>query len=319
MRHASLLVIGLLLVACKGKDEGEDSATTDTPKAEGELQYAPIVQWDSTYIDGNRAYYYVPPDPVAMVWAFHGSGMNSGYCSLQETIAVLNELIVEGFGFACAESTDRDTGTWDQFTAPEANPDIDMLGRLEDQLVQTTDLKRTTPVYALGFSGGGAMSTFFIDASLSAGRDARASAPHMSSGSPWGRDYIPIIWVIAENDPQPEAEEAILDRLDAGAPTEVYHTLERAIDETWFTKNPNVSLEQSTEAFQEAIAFGLIDDGGARIIPIEQVDGWLGQWVQSTEINAPEARAEELRVAWALHRMSGEYAREVRDFFLDFL
>ena len=302
----------------KGDDGTNDSGTAGAAVDEGPLQFAPIVQFDQLMWENFPVLYYIPPDPVAVVYAFHGSNGGTGYCSKIETIATLNELILADMGFICTESTDRGTGKWNQSDGFNSNEDLQRLFGLHDELVATTDLTNQTPVFTFGFSGGGSMSTFFIDAALDQGLDARAAAPHMSSGQAWGMDF-PVIWVIADNDPQPEAVAEAESRMDAGLTTGLHFCPEVAISEDYFTKNPNVTLETSTKTFNEAVRLELVDEKGVRIFPIEEAENWLSTFERESTLSSASLRTEELRVAFAMHRMNGMYARDVRDFFLDAL
>ena len=253
----------LPLVGCLGflgpsdDDSSQVTATLQlgdpSPHDEGELQYSPIVQWDQFQFEGFPVFYYVPPNPIAIVHAFHGSNGSVGYCKKIETIATLNELIVDGFGFVCTESTDRGSGKWNHSDGVSDNPDLQRLLALHEHLIADTQITAATPVFSMGFSGGGSMSTFFADQVSIAGYDGRASAPHQSGGSAWGMDHIPIIWVISVNDPQPDAEESAADRIDQGLPTEIHHCPEQLIDDVWFTHDPGVGAGTAAKIHEAGI------------------------------------------------------------------
>ena len=65
----------------------------------------------------------------------------------------------------------------------------------------------------------------------------------------------------------------------------------------------------------ELVRLEMIDATGARIFPIEEAENWISLFEREADVNSPTLRSETLRVGFAMHRMNGMYAREVRDFF----
>lgn len=49
----------------------------------------------------------IPPNPVAIVFVFHGTGGGAAFAREINTVEPLNELIERGYGFVSTESTDR--------------------------------------------------------------------------------------------------------------------------------------------------------------------------------------------------------------------
>ena len=321
LRSAALFtVVSLALGACKPKDAATDESGTDPYVDEGPLQFSPIVQYDNFPFQNFPVTYYIPPDPVAVVWLFHGSNGSVAFAKKIETIATTNELVVEGFGFIATESTDRASGKWDNNDSnPSTNEDLARLLALRDEIIATTDMTEDTPQYGIGFSGGGAMSTHFLTVLRDLDMPYRASHPNCSSGRGDSAGDIPIIWTIAVNDPQPSAESDYASRVSSGLPSELNFAQEVPIDPMYFTKNPSVGESASQKTYDEMVRLGMIDVDGNRIVPDSDLENWISTFEREANVASPTLRSEEIRVAWAMHRMNGTYAREVRDFFLDHL
>jgi len=320
------LVIGLLsssacLFKKKGADDTDAEVVDEDPdgvEEEGPLRYEPDIQWDEMTFQDRSVIYYVPENPRGLVYAFHGTGTSVDYVTRIETVAVLNELVEAGFGFVGTSSTDRQSKQWDvDHTDVDSNEDLQVLFDLRDELIDTTDLTDDSPVYAFGFSNGGGMTGVLAMAALDAGWPMRATAPHLSGGMAYELDDFPILWVIADNDPQPSAESLIESR---SGPTEVYRCPVEPIDALYFMRNPKVSEGESTRSQQAMVDLELLDADFLPGVPVEEFDSYLHLYETdggSLGAVAPTSRTEEIRVAWAMHRMSGLYARDVRDFFLE--
>ena len=327
-RHArNRRQIGLALVAMtlalspaclfKKKDSDADTDPSEAVVDEGPLRYEPDLQWDAMTFEDLPVAYYVPDNPRGFVYAFHGSGTDASYAIRIETVALLNELIAAGFGFVATSSFDRDAKVWDTSPQLNGNDDLPRLFALRDEIIGLTDLDDDTPLFAFGFSNGGGMTGTFATVALEEGLPMRATAPHMSSGGAWGLDGFPIIWVLADNDPIPSAESLVEER---SGPTALYHCHEEPIDALYFTKNTKVTEQQSIDAQQAMVSLDMLDD---KLFPRPGVNGFEDALAEyeaeagALGAFAPTSRTEEIRVAWAMHRMSGLYSREVRDFFID--
>ena len=92
---------------------------------------------------------------------------------------------------------------------------------------------------------------------------------------------------------------------------------EVALDPLYFTKNPSVSDDRSTNTFEDLIALELIDAEGVRLVPTEEAEQWTDWYGSNGTVSGADFRAEELKVAWGLHRMNGYHALAIRDFALE--
>lgn len=306
------LLIGLT-VGCSGKAATDSStATTKGPGAEGPLQYSPVVQWEASEFEGFPVRSYVPPNAKGIVVMFHGTNTDVSYVSVIESVAFLNELIVEGIGFVATNSEDRVAKQW-------SDADNARVGRLYEHMIDTTDLKASGALFTAGFSNGGNMTGVFAGYAQEQGWPIAATAPHMASC--WScRDLdIPTAWVMARMDEEADlnaAQDAFEDMKDRGVPAKLWIAEEQDIDEASFTKNPEMDAERAKQVYDDLVAKELINAAGKRIVPDDEAGNWPQWYASNGDCFAPGSRAEELKVFWAQHRMNAYYARDVRDFFL---
>lgn len=298
-------------------DGGVDDIQPPDELYDGPLQYRSLVQYENFPFEDFPVLMYMPEDPVAVVWLFHGTNGSVGFAKKIETIATSNELIGAGFGVIATESDDRVNGKWSTDDSnPATSSELGRLFRLRDEVIATTDMTQDTPSYTVGFSGGGSMATHFTKVLRDQGIPYRAAHANCSSGRADGAGDIPIIWSIAVNDPQQFAEDTHESRVASGFPSELYHVQEVPIDSMFFTKNPSMDEGRSRKAHDEMVRLQLIDDTGERIVPIEEAENWLSTYEREADVPSASLRTEEIRVGWAMHRMNGTHARKIRDFFL---
>lgn len=313
------LAAASVLTACGGGDQGSDSDSETSSVPEAPLQYKPIVGYENFQFQGRPVVSYIPPEPVGVVWLFHGTNGNVSYCSTTETVATTNELILAGIGFICTQSIDQGPDNqWDLSTGANNNVDVQHLFALHEEIVATTDLEEDTPHFTLGFSNGGGMAGFFGSVLVDKGYDLRAVAPHSSAGNGWDLLERTVVYVLPENDDIGKSDAyAIGESRDGqGLRTEFYEPPELVLDASFFTTRAGLSQELADNAIAELVRLGLIDEQGVRLVDIEVAEDELTRFEQETTLNSPTLRTEDVRVAWAMHRMNSHYAREVRDVFL---
>jgi len=314
-----LLFLVPLFVGCQGgTSDGGDDDDDDVP-----LTYRPIVQYERYEFQGRPVSSYIPENPRGLVWLFHGTNGSVAYVNKIETIATTNLLILEGIGIVGSQSLDQGPDNqWDAQTPADGNPDAQFLLDLHTHLVDTTALSATTPQFTLGFSNGGDMAGYYALVIMDEDQDARAVAPHSSGGHASANIPLPMVFVLPENDStgRGPAEGLEDDRTSQGLVTTYYEPPEVVpLTPEWFLRNPDLSPEAAQKTFDEMVRLELIDADGYRLTEIDDAEDTLTQWERDTTAPNPTLRTEEIRVAWAIHRMNGYYAHEVRDFFLDTL
>lgn len=326
-RASILVLVGLAFAGCSGKESGSDNDDGGGPSDEP-LNYEPIVDYVNFQFQGRPIIAYIPENPRGIVWLFHGTSGSVAFANKIDTIATTNLLIPEGIGFACSQSFDQGPeNTWDRAEPHTDSVDATFMLDLHAYLVDSelpglAPLEADTPHYTIGFSAGGDMAGYFANVLLAEGHDVRAVAPHSSSGHVLSGVQLPMVFVFPENDDQgvSSLESAEPSREAQGLRTEFWQPPEIVpLPPDWWTRNPTVSLEVSEKTFNEMVRLGLIDEDGMRLVDVEDTEAALTQWEKDAQIASATLRTEETRVGWALHRMNGYHAHEVRDFFLDFL
>jgi len=123
----------------------------------------PSVVYQQSTFEGFPVISYIPENPRAMIYLFHGSGGSANFATKVDPVEVLNGFVAEGYGFVSTSSTER-TGDkrWDQGNPSlTTNPDLARLVRLQAHLVATTPLEATTPLAGIGMSNGSRFVTLW--------------------------------------------------------------------------------------------------------------------------------------------------------------
>ena len=314
---AILLTVGCGVLGGKDSEESDTATnTTSSAVSTAPLQYTPIVTFEQYPFQDFPVRSYIPAEPKGVVFVFHGSSGGIGFARKIETIAVLNELILEDIGFILTESTNRQSGQWDTNSPYSSNPDLQRLDALYDLVIQDTSLTANTAVFTLGFSNGGGMAGHMGDYALGEGWPISGMAPHASGcAGCWGTT-IPTFWASGINDPQ-DSESASNDLADRGIPTQHHIIPELTISGSFFTKDPSVTESKSQSTFDELVELAMVDADGVRLTPIDDAEQQCEWYQNNGSVGGASARADDVRVAWALHRMNGYYARELAQFFVN--
>lgn len=326
-----------LWLACGGPDKPADGetgdATSDPPtgivtgadcessgyfEPEGIYEVLSLADIETYEVpeEDMRYLLYVPENPVAWLWVFHGTGGDIGNLLQIEYLRVYNPLLADGYAIAATESIERGTqAQWDhESSSAEANPDMVRLKWLRDFLIETTVLEETTPMFAMGFSNGAEFSgTWSYLGIRDWGWDIRSLTLH--SGSPSEFAKIDTHHSETENDTV-DAERGYNGFLDEAPKQD--HT---------FKTHPEVPLdprrmvsigyteEDSQAVFDQLLDMGFIDADGVRQFDIGQLEGVLNDYLAASTAPSPDKVGAVLRVVWADHRVNGEFNRDIRNLF----
>ena len=104
-----------------------------------------------------------------------------------------------------------------------------------------------------------------------------------------------------------------------GLLTDIYQPPDVPIVGDYFMRNPNVGETASQKCHDELVRLGMIEEDGTRITPVSELEQAIVTFERDADVNSVTLRSEEVRVAWAMHRMNAYYARKIRDFFVDHL
>lgn len=146
--------------------------------------------------------YYIPPNPVGLVFNFHGTGgSGAALYTSTEFLSFHRDLVAAGFGVAAFDCQNRTTMQWDTNTAGASNPDIvrlnGILAAMRAQGVISADL----PLFAFGQSNGGQFSHF----SAPVMNWAAVSISAVQGSTPASATYSgPVQWWMPKNDDHPQ-------------------------------------------------------------------------------------------------------------------
>lgn len=310
----------LLLLTGAACTAGTPSPTGDTGQPTTPI-YATIersFEWTNDF--ETEAKFHVPPDARGIVWAFHGNGGGLPSVQQPEWIAVYNALVARGIGVVITKSLDRATGQWGLADQAE------IVGIFDAMVQQWDAIPRDIPQGVLGFSGGSQMAKLFEDLAAREGWTFRAAAIHQGSAQ---MTAVPTLYVAAENDDIGRdaayyEQAGLVDVCAASAgDCRLREGAEILLDPRRFVRLQDVDEDRSRILFDELVELGLIDATGARAVLLDDehpVQGEIERYIKASRFGATaEFAAGQLRVVWATHRLSSEFAPEEAAFFVEHL
>lgn len=145
--------------------------------------------------------YYVPPDPIAMVFLFHGTGgTGAGQFTASEFLSFARDMVAAGFGVAAFDCLNRDTGQWNTTVTGPSNPDITRLNGILAAMRTQGIIPSSLPLLAFGHSNGG----FFSHFSSIEMKWAGVSISAVQGSTPASLGYSgPVVWWMPKNDDHP--------------------------------------------------------------------------------------------------------------------
>ncbi len=285
----------------------------------------PSVNFTDSTFQGFDVVSYIPPNPVAIAFVFHGTGGNARFARKINTVETLNELIERGYGFVSTESTDRLVNLkWDA-SDPSlvSNPDLARLAALHDDMIAQGLVQASTPLVGIGMSNGSRFVTLWGTAFANDGRPVAAITASMGRVAQPVLDQgglaIPTVFVIAENDQVIDNAQVIQqfnNMLAAGVPTVFHETFETALTANRFLRVAGVDSPLSREICDAGVATGIWNTSGQRIVTLEQAATLIDTVVlPPAAIPMHNAIQAEAKVVLGLHQYTGSFSREIADFF----
>lgn len=178
-----------------------------------------------------------------------------------------------------------------------------------------------TPVFTSGFSDGGGMSGTVSSLGRERGWPVAAAAIHNSGGV--ASPEIPQIWVIAENDLDgiPTNSAAAYEQtIEQGGHAVYLEVPEEPLDPARLLRIPRFEQASADQAFADLVEYGILDDGGVRIVDLEtQLESSLSKFESQSKVAQDWEVSTQLRVTWATHRFDSRHAQDVCEFFVDAL
>lgn len=286
----------------------------------------PSVPFRHSTFEGFPVISYVPEHPRGMVYLFHGSLGSANFAEKVETVAVLNRLIADGYGFVSTSSTER-TGDrrWEVANASTTtNPDLARLARLNANLVATTPLEPTTPLVGIGMSNGARFVTLWGQVWKNAGYPVKAIWASMGRIAPPvsapGALTVPTVFSTAVNDYTSPPGPIIADfnaTRSAGTPTSLYVSSERRLTTGPYLRIPGIDQGEAQGIVDALKATGVWDAQGQRIVADAEQAVAQAQTAKLPASVAPVANevANQTALQLAVHQFTSEFGGEVVAFF----
>ena len=142
--------------------------------------------------------YYFPRNPIGLIVLFHGTGGSGvGWFQNVEYVRFVNDAVARGFAVASTSSFDRVNKQWDVNDAVSTNPDLLAVQNAIAQFTQQGLMTSATPLFSIGMSQGGAMSSV---ASYRLGFQGACCTCSSGLGQIYQVSRVPMIWDLAQND-----------------------------------------------------------------------------------------------------------------------
>lgn len=187
-------------------DPGAPYTTFVVPNAEVKLRatYLTVPAWApiTANLGGIIVTYYVPSNPVGLVFMFHGTG-GTGNAQLtgSEFGSLARDLVAAGFGVAAFDCVNLQTGQWDTTVTGPTNPDIVRLNGVISAMRTQGLISQQLPLFAFGHSNGGQFSHF----STNTMNWAAVSISCVQGSQPAATTYTgPVAWWMGKNDDNPQ-------------------------------------------------------------------------------------------------------------------
>lgn len=308
-------------VGCAGDGDGSDTTpsggdgievpTSGTPY--DRLPIQPNFRWEDGTVNGRHVMYYAPEDPPrGVLFAFHGNEGGITTVTQEEWIDLYNLLVPVRMALVLTESLDRVEQAWDN-TAADSNPDWQQLVDVRQWMIDNTTVDEDTPVVGVGFSNGATFVQTFSFLALAADWPVRTFVAHQSHTS--SPSSVPGMFISAENDFDaglPEDVQVVADKCTEALGTECPHVhgTEIPLDPRRFARIPAYDLTMSANLFNEMVDLGLVDQDGARLVDVADVDSVVNWYIANSQGPSPSLPPTQFRVVWATHRFSSQHAYE---------
>ncbi len=158
----------------------------------------------TTTASGVKVMYYIPPNPIAVVLRFHGTGGGAvtAFTKVEDN-QFSKDLVAAGFGVIALDSDDRINKQWSN-VVNNSSVDIGNVRAVLTTLIARGLFTAQTQLVTSGMSNGGAMSprAAFILSTFAPILPVRASATYCASGNTniIAQTLVPQSWNLAVND-----------------------------------------------------------------------------------------------------------------------
>ena len=326
VNHWILSWLALYLMACSPTLDAQDGlkeetgATTtayDVPPCEVD-ETLPVRQHPDLQtftFEDFPVFALIPPNPRALVFAFHGSGGQASFLNGIHPTQIWNAMYDAQIAVVGSESTDRKHGVWLGNDDLDENIDMQRMARLRDHLIATTEVEEDAPVFGWGFSNGGGFVGDFLVMADELSWPVAGGLIH-NSVLQQAVD-VPVWFTTNENDGiTPSTKASAEQHAERGLDAPYVERSERSWQVDDMLLNPSYDEEESQAVFDELVAFEFIDASGARLRTLDNLEAAMRYYSNNSTLPGPDRVTTLLRVVWATHRTSGSFACEERDFVL---
>lgn len=226
---------------------------------------APAIATETLTVNGSRYRQQIPPNPRALVFAFHGSG-GSGDLPFNRAEALVSTRLwlAAGFGVIGLDSADRVNRQWNpQFAL--SNPDVVNVTGILERLRAEGRIGAGTPIFCEGTSNGGGFCS-----RISALLGFRGQSLMIADGveAILAQTTVPTIWTLGSNDPTLapgylERSQASYEGLLArGIAAERHVVQPSAVYPERFARIPGISATESRTLVESLRASAFLDAAG---------------------------------------------------------
>jgi hypothetical protein len=313
-----------------GDDDDDDTVVDPGPIVDRcadpgpDAPVAPQVTQTATTFEDAPVLYWLPDGLRAVVFYFYGGDSVTEWNG-PEQVAFQNQMADANIGWIAYTKANTARGaSWDaDHRELGANPDLQRLERLRDELIATTALRADTPIVSVGFSDGAAFSVFFASATQNQlGWPIAAVLAHNSGARGIDLPDAPI-WTTSADHDEPNtrggAEDLAAEQAARGFEAVYHRTPERTVTADVFLRNPEWDDDKTGEIFQEMVDLGLVDALGDRLVADADIETAINAYANNSEQRGSAISAMRLRVVWATHRYSAVHTAEECEFALSAL
>jgi len=280
-----------------------------------------------------RVIYAVPPDPLGIVFVFHGTGGSADVIHKPAMQYVARLAYQRGYAVVSTEAEERTLGDpgpdgkirWNAGVDLATNVDLQNIERLSAELSQLTSIPIDAPRFAVGMSNGGSFAVS-VGAALPFSAVTSFCAPARVLA--WSLTPTPSQWLMCGNDTNPTVGgqrdqwmDGTLDLASRSIPTDYDELPASPVFEGRFARIDGIGFDLSAAGVAELNARGRLDSSGFLLtLPDDlfaEIANDSASWPALSALAdaaGPGPVLGELKHAWADHQMHDDWAARALDF-----
>ncbi|MFQ5418089.1 MAG: hypothetical protein ACE5FL_13745 [Myxococcota bacterium] len=280
-----------------------------------------------------RVIYAVPPDPLGVVFTFHGTGGSADVIHKPSMQYVARLAYHRGYAVVSTDAEERTLGDpgpdgkirWDTSLGLATNVDLQNIQLLSSQLSQLTAIPTDAPRFAVGISNGG---SFAITVGAVLPFTAVSAFCGVGRTLAWSLTLTPTQWLMCGNDTNPTVSgqraqwmDGNLNLASRSIPTDYDELQASPVFEGRLARINGVDFGLSAAGVAELAANGRLDSSGFLLtLPDDlsvEVAADPASWPSLnalTDASSPGLVLGELKHAWADHQMHDDWAARTLDF-----